>query len=422
MKTKQISFWIAAIALVASMSSCSKKESTNVIKPVIPPSHPITAGNISGFVKGTLLSGSTYTVTADINVNKGDTLLAQPGAIIIVKNNSQFKIQGVFESLGTQASPVSFNSDSNNPGTWGGFACDSAQAVTIQWTKILNTGGPDNTGSARRTLVVSKPIKVDIEDSWVENGQDDGLGLFGGAQVTILRNTIQSGGSTDGEAINIKTGAKGVVAYNVIFSQAGTGVKLETNAVVTTALTDVDVYNNTMVSCGWRRGAAEPGRGVSAGVSAKGNVYNNVIVNCYHGLEIFTDDGNGNVNYGNNLFYSSADTFVDNTPLQATPPGQPITVNLRAGYYPAGALGVPQSTDIISTSVSTGNPMFKSFDGSFLNPNGAANNNDFHLQSSSPAIGKGNTNFTLHNPTLAGGTTPDADMGAYPTDGKGNKH
>ena len=288
MKTKQLSCWIAAITLAASIASCSKKENTGVIKPVIPPSHPIAAGNISGFVKGTLLTGSTYTVTADINVNKGDTLLAQPGAIIVVKNNSQFKIQGVFQSMGTQTNPVSFNSDSNTPGTWGGFACDSAQAVTIQWTKIFNTGGPDNKGSARRTLVVAKPIKVDIEDSWIENGQDDGLGLFGGAQVTILRNTIQSGGSTDGEAINLKTGATGTVAYNVIFSQAGTGIKLETAAVVTTTLTNVNVYNNTIVAGGWRRGAAEPGRGVSAGVSAKGNIYNNIIVNCYHGLEIFT--------------------------------------------------------------------------------------------------------------------------------------
>jgi hypothetical protein len=104
-----------------------------------------------------------------------------------------------------------------------------------------------------------------------------------------------------------------------------------------------------------------------------------------------------------------ADTFVDNTPVNATPPGAPITVNLRAGYYPAGALGVAQSTDIISTSTSTGNPMFKSFDGSFLNPNGAANNNDFHLQSGSPALGKGNPTYNV-------------DMGAYTSDGKGNKH
>ncbi|HEY2581728.1 MAG TPA: hypothetical protein VGI43_07980 [Mucilaginibacter sp.] len=403
MKTKQITFLIAAIALVATLASCSKKENTNIIKPVIPPSHPITAGNISGFVKGTLLTGSTYTVTSDIYVKKGDTLLAQPGAIIIVKNNSQFQIQGVFESLGTQGNPVSFNSDSNNPGTWGGFACDSAQAVTVKWTKVFNTGGPDNTGSPRRSFVINRPIKVDIEDSWFANGQDDGISLFGGAQIMILRNTIQSEGSTDGEAINIKTGATGTVAYNVIFSQAGTAVKLETATVVTTTLTNVNVYNNTMVSCGWRRGAAEPGRGVSAGVSAKGNVYNNIIVNCYHGLEIFVDDGANNVNYGNNLFYSTALTFVDQT---VTPS---VTVDLRAGYYPAGALGVPQTTDIISTAVGNGDPMFKTFDGSFLNPNGAPNNNDFHLQAGSPALGHGNPTY-------------NADMGAYTSDGKGNKH
>src|SRR5579872_5353112 len=131
MKTKQISFWIAAIALVASMSSCSKKESTAVIKPVIPPSHPIAAGNISGFVKGTLLTGSTYTVTGDIIVKAGDTLLAQPGAIVVVKNNSQFSIKGVLQLLGSQTSPVFFNSDKNTPGTWGGFQCDTAQSVTI---------------------------------------------------------------------------------------------------------------------------------------------------------------------------------------------------------------------------------------------------------------------------------------------------
>jgi len=416
MKTKQFYLWIAAIGMAASVFSCSKNESTKKIAPVIPPSHPINSDTIGGFEKGTLLAGKTYTMNHDVYVKIGDTLLAQPGANIIVKNNSQFKIQGVFQSLGTQTSPVSFNSDSNNPGTWGGFACDSAQAVTIKWTKILNTGGPDNTGSARRTLVVSKPITVDIEDSWVENGQDDGLGLFGGCKITILRNTIQSGGSTDGEAINIKTGAYGTVAYNLIFSQAGTGVKLETAAVVTTANTNVDVYNNTMVACGWRRGAAEPGRGVSAGVSAKGNVYNNIIVNCYHGLEIFQDDGAGNVKYGNNLFYSSAISFTDNT---ATPP---VSVNLRAGYYPAGALGVPQSSDLISTGVGNNDPMFVRFDNGFLYPNGAANNNDFHLKAGSPAIGKGNTSFSAANPSTNGGAVPDADLGAYPTDGKGNKH
>src|ERR1700749_4042433 len=163
MKTKHISIWIAAIGLVASMASCSKKESTNVIKPVIPPSHPINTDTIGGFEKGTLLAGKTYTMNHDVHVKKGDTLLAQSRANIVVKNNSQFLIEGVFQSMGTSANPVTFDSDSHTPGTWGGFACDSAQAVTIQWTKIFNTGGADNMGSPRKTLVVDGPITVDSE-------------------------------------------------------------------------------------------------------------------------------------------------------------------------------------------------------------------------------------------------------------------
>src|SRR5260221_9741201 len=125
-----------------------------------------------------------------------------------------------------------------------------------------------------------------------------------GAKVTILRNTIQCSGSTDGEAINLKTGVTGDVAYNVIYSQAGTGIKLETSSTVPIPQTVVNVYNNTLVSNGWRRGQAEPGRGVSLGVNAKGNVYNNIMVNNYQGLEIFVDADTLNTKYGNNLFYA----------------------------------------------------------------------------------------------------------------------
>ena len=114
---------------------------------------------------------------------------------------------------------------------------------------------------ARKTVAVTTPINVDIEDSWFTNGQDDLLRLQGGCKITILRNTILCSGSTDGEAINIKSGATGVVAYNVVYSQAGTGIKLETSSTAPLPQTVVDVYNNTLVSNGWRRGAAEPGRG-----------------------------------------------------------------------------------------------------------------------------------------------------------------
>lgn len=397
MKITKLSLFVTSLAF-AALASCSKKEMNQNVTPVLPPSHPITAGNISGFVKGTLLTGSTYTVTADLTVKKGDTLAAQPGAIVIIKGDAQITIDGVLQVLGTQANPVSFDSDVKTPGSWGGFACDSAQAVTIKWAHINNTGGPDPTGDARKSVSVAVPIKVDIEDSWITNGQDDEIAIKNGAQVTILRNTIQSSGLGDGEAINLKQAVTGDVAYNVIFSQAGTGVKLETNADVPFPQTEVNIYNNTLVSNGWRRGFAEPGRGVSIGVNAIGHVYNNIIVNNYQGFDLFSDGDTKNTTYGNNLFYATQATVVDNT---FTPP---VTVNLAANFYPSDGVGVKQSTDLVSVD-----PMFASFNNSFLLPNGAANPNDFRLKTGSPAIGKGNVTY-------------NADMGAYTSDGKGNKH
>src|ERR1700750_3046568 len=151
MKTKQLSLFLTAITIAVSIFSCSKKENTKETAPVIPPSHPIAAGNISGFVKGTLLTGSTYTVTSDITVKKGDTLAAQPGAIVIVKGDAQVTVDGVLQRLGTQESPVFLNSDTKTPGSWGGLACDSAQSVTIKWVHVDNAGGPDPTGSPRKS-------------------------------------------------------------------------------------------------------------------------------------------------------------------------------------------------------------------------------------------------------------------------------
>ncbi len=403
MKVKNSLLLFCGLLSVMFMS-CSKSDTTSVVTPTVPPSNPITPGNISGYVKGTLTTGNTYTITGDITIKVGDTLASQQGVTVIVKNNAQVNVQGTLLLVGTKGSPVSFNSDSNTPGSWGGFQCDSAQSVTIKWTHIDNTGGPDPAGDPRKSVFVAAPINVDIEDSWITNGQDDIVRCQAGAIVNILRNTILSSGSTDGEAINIKSGTTGTIAYNVVYSQAGTGIKLETSSTAPFPQTSIDVYNNTLVSNGWRRGAAEPGRGVSVGLNAKANIYNNIMVNNYQGLEIFTDADTINTKYGNNLFYATADTYTDTT---VTPN---ISVNLRSNFYPGDGVGRPQSTDLVSTAVGVYDPMFKSFDGTIAAPNGASTTNDFHLQSGSPAIGKGNPTYS-------------ADMGAYTSDAtKSNQH
>ena len=404
MKTTNI--YVLTAILIAGLASCSKSnnDKTTVITPTVPASNPIAPGNISGFVKGTFTTGNTYTITADLTVKAGDTLASQQGVTVIVKGDAQINVQGVLLVVGTQSQPVFFNSDTQQPGSWGGFQCDSAQAVTLKWAHIDNTGGPDPSGGARKSLVVVTPINVDIEDCWFTNGQDDLIRMQGGAKITILRNTILCSGSTDGEAINIKSGANGTVAYNVIYSQAGSGIKMETSSTVPLPQTKVDVYNNTLVSNGWRRGAAEPGRGISIDLNAVANIYNNIMVNNYQGLEIFTGADTINTKYGNNLFYSSVDTYVDTTTAGGNAP-----ISIRGNFYPGDGVGKPQTTDLLSTKIGEFDPLFKSYDGKVATPNGASTSNDFHLGAGSPATGKGNPTY-------------NNDIGAYTSDGKGNKH
>ena len=393
---------LLALSAVTLFSACKKDEVTSFTTIKIPSASPIAAGNISGFLKGTFLKGQVYTITADLTVKKGDTLASQPGAFIIVKNNAQINIMGVLQLLGSKEEPIFFNSDSNQPGTWGGFQCDTAQAITIKWTHIDNTGGPDASGSARGTLKVKKAINVIIEDSWFTNGQDDLMAIGKKATVSILRNTISSSGSTDGEAINLKSGTTGVVAYNVIFNQAGSGIKLETSSSMPFPQTEVEVYNNTIVANGWRRGSAEPGRAVSVGVNAIGHIYNNIIVNNFHGLELFVDGDLIKTTYGNNLFYASVDTYTDQVDSTQK-------ISIRDNFYPASGMGSARTTDMLSKKTGDYNPLFVNFDGMVAAPNGYLNKYDFRLQNGSPAYGTG---FTKYN----------QDLGAYTTDGKGNQH
>ena len=377
-----------------ALGACTKNESITVQTPVKAPSNPITTNTLTGNVKGTLLTSvGAYTINGDVQVGPKDTLFVQPGVTVNVNNNATVYIQGVLDVEGTQASPVTFTSPLSQAGSWGGFQCDSAQAVTIRWAHIDYTGGADPTGRPRTTIAIkpkrtlTTPVEAIIEDSWIKGGLDDALFLSGKLHVGVQRNTIEHEGSTDGESINIYDGVTGIIAYNVIWADAGSGIKVNTDALLLTPQTNVAVYNNTLVANGYRRGYAEPGRGILVDRFAAGQFYNNLLVNNYYGLDISTAADTKNITYGNNYFY----TALDST---------------RQFFYPAGSFGKPQPTDVISTATTDKAPMFVQLD---PNVNAATNNNDFHLQPGSPAKGKGNPVY-------------NNDIGAYTSDGKGNKH
>src|SRR5207244_2669853 len=120
-------------------------------------------------------------------------------------------------------------------------------------------------------------------------------------------------------------------------------------------------------------------------VNAIGHVFNNIMVNNYQGLEIFSDADTVHTTYGNNLFYASVTNFTDSTVSPF------ILINLRDNFYPNDGIGRPEPSDLISKNVNDLNPLFVNFDGRVAAPNGAPFNYDFHLQPGSPAYNNGNT-------------------------------
>lgn len=396
-----------AVAAGLTFAACSKSSSSANSNPVVVAT-PIGSQTVlaGGNVKGVMLAGTTYTVNGDLTVLKTDTLVIQPGATINVPANHAFYIQGTIQSLGTQAQPITFTAPTAKPGQWGGFQCDSAKAVTFLWTKILWAGGPDSSGGTRQTIAVSSPIPVDIEDCWFVGGQDNAIGVYSTANATILRNSFYGNGTTDGDCVDFHSGVTGVVAYNVFWGGAGSAIKVFTSATIQNPQTNVTVYNNTCVDNGFRRGAAEPGRGILVDAFSQARVYNNLLANNYWNLDITPTADVAHTVYNYNYFFVTVDSLLNK-------------------LYPTGEKGTPQSGDIINTTTSGVNdPLFVGYNPP---PNPATRiiptNYDFHLKPGSPALGKGTASISYSLPS--GAPALSADMGAYVSDttgGKGNRH
>jgi hypothetical protein len=400
---------VASLFISGSLlfTACSKNSTTANTGPQLP-AEAIRGTTLNGGnVKGVMLSDSTYTVNGDLVVLKGDTLTVQAGATINVPANHAFYIQGVFQSLGTSAKPITFTAPVAQPGQWGGFQADSCQGFTAYWTKFLWAGGPDSTGGTRQTISISVPIPVDIEDCWFVGGQDNSIGVYSTANVKILRNSMYGNGTTDGDCIDFHSGVTGVVAYNVIWGSAGSAIKIYTSSTIQNPQTNCEVYNNTCLESGFRRGAAEPGRGVLVDAFSQARVYNNLLVNNYWSLDITTTADAAHTVYNNNYFYVTVDS-------------------LRQFMYPAGEVGVAQSGDIINaTTTGANNPMFVGYSTGAPDPSVRIipTSYDFHLQTGSPALGKGYTGAVTGLPAGVPGLS--SDIGAYVTDttgGKGNRH
>ena len=299
-----------------------------------------------------------------------------------------------------------------------------------------------------------------LEDSWMYGGVDDPLRVQGG-KIHIMRNTFEKGGFVGGESANVKHGTVGNYAYNVTIGSATNGPKASDKGTYTGDQTNVYMYNNTIINSGYRRNSDGRGGSLNFEENAKGLAFNNIVVNCKYGLRILTAPKGSstqysnnplppsnfvNITYGNNLYYNDAVAQANQIYPLESGTGVPTGTNADipsfvalgitiGGTYPPTTTGIVTAYDATKAVQAAGtNPLFKTFTlpivaGSKPADIAYATGFDFHLQTGSPAIGKGSTGFTplqvvpVHpNFGATEITPPNKDLGAYSSDGTGNKH
>ena len=456
--------------LIVGMVSCKKTEETKDLwKAVITPASPISeSAPLSGTLKGTMLAGKTYTVVGDIFVNSGDTLIIEPGVTVNFTGTAGVPVgigvKGVLLSLGTKEAPINLtylgvtrtdqlganpDTDPALKGKWTGITgATTCPLIVIKWTHI-DFGGAAMSSAMKSFTGSSSPYSVYfanpdgsfiLEDSWIYGSVDDPFRINGG-KIHVMRNTFEKCGYTGGEAMNSKAGTIGDFAYNLCIGMATNGPKISNiNVAVGKPGSNVRIYNNTIINCGYRRSAAGRGGSINFEEGAGGMAYNNLIVNCKFGLRIVNTPiaDTANIKYGYNYYYadsvSVASQFIPSL-LVSTAISQPKETDIPkpSTYLPAGwkvgdAYTAPPSV------VGINNPLFINAPvplpaGLMLRDIAVVGNYNFALKSNSPCIGAGFTGFSARADVIQdiriGATeitAPGKDIGCYQSNGRGNQH
>ncbi len=462
---------------VLALASCSKKDKAVISVPLLQVGKSVSnTAPLSGAIKGTMLADQTYTISGDVTINAGDTLLIQKGVKVNVLNGANFIVNGIFLTLGTKTDPITITDPSKAKttgassaatdvayvGGWGGIYCNqSCPLLVIKWTH-LDFGGaglaaPPFTGPSTGDQYIvywQNPNGAFImEDSWIYGGPDDAVRFYGG-HINMMRNTLEKCGGTGGDGFNAKGGTQGNMAYNLIIGGATNGTKSANDPGTQAPQTEIAMYNNTYVNDGYRNSGTYGARSGSIEVenNSRALAFNNLIVDCNFGVRIA---GGNNVTakvyladtlshadgpitqtaYGYNFYY--VDNVAQANQIVPTNIAQAVVTHPKATDIPnmAQLLGSTYTFGKAydgSSLVGKNNPQFVNYTLPNLNfaSQASVDGFDFHLQKSSPAVGKATQTF---NPVTAGipvdpnfgssGITPPGkDIGAYQTDGTGNQH
>ncbi|MEN9696852.1 MAG: hypothetical protein RLZ56_273 [Bacteroidota bacterium] len=466
---KQKFIYFIAI-LVVGLTSCTKSEEIKDLwQAVIVPASPISeSAPLSGAIKGTMLAGKTYTVSGDIFVNTGDTLIIQPGVTVNFTGTAGVPVglgvKGSLLCLGTKEAPIYLtypgvtrtdqlganpDTDPALKGKWTGVTgATTCPLLVFKWTHI-EFGGAAISSAMKSFTGSSSPYPLYfanpdgsfiLEDSWVYGSVDDPFRINGG-KIHVMRNTFEKCGYTGGEAMNSKAGTIGDFAYNLCIGMATNGPKVSNiNVAVGKPGSNVRIYNNTIVNCGFRRSAAGRGGSINFEEGAGGMAYNNLIVNCKFGLRIVNNPiaDTANIRYGYNYYYadslSVANQFIPSlTVSTAISKAQETDIPKPSTYLPSGWL-IGQAYVANAAVVGANNPQFINAPvplpaGLMLRDIAVVGTSNYALKSTSPCIGAGFIGFAPRADVVLDNrlgateiTPPGKDIGCYQSNGRGNQH
>jgi hypothetical protein len=447
MNTK-VMYTLTGLLMMVSFCACHKEETVSISEAKISAGQPISTDTLTGTIKGTLKSGKTYFFKSDITINVGDTLLMLEGSRLIAigdgkstATSPQITCNGTFISLGTPNNhnfitiPDDLRTTANiGKGFWGGIQCGANSGdVIIKWTHMEFAGGPAGPAADPAVFAAGDPRNslsytnvngnVIIEDSWVYGTTDDGMRILHG-KVSVMRNTFEACGKAGGEGLNLKNGTLGDVAYNVNIGSATNAFKIS-NSGAGPVQTNVNVYNNTMLNCGFRQLKSGRGGSINIEKGAQGQIYNNVIVNCRFGLRVTPDADVAHIVYNNQFYYANDQRLINQFNASdgvasnqsgdvrsATPSSNnPVLAQYEVNQFDYAAASVPMDINAMPLTIIT------------------AGVYNFSLLPGSPALKKANADALqsmkkVPQGGLYGATTqaPGVDMGAYQSDGSGNQH
>ena len=375
-------------------------------------SNEVLKTDVAEYPVGSLVWSKDTTLSESVEIPVGTSLYIEPGVTVTCKSEVQVPVEivvlGNLYCMGTAEKPVTFTSDTKNLADWGGIICGyNSEELVLNHVDVAYAGATPTESSAsfqnklfKTTIDGGVPAfhfcnvngKFVMANCFFHDNYNDQTYFTGGNGVIINNIFADSGNAADGgEAINVKAGCKLDVANNIIYNACTNAFKLSNAGnSETIPLTEMTVYNNTIVDCGWRRAKNKKGGSVWVEKAAKPIFVNNLIYDSRYGLKQPKQDG-ADMEHSRltpNYYFASTDKGVEQMAKGAS-------------------LSIWYDTDIKSSVAGQLNPLFKNFKQSDkmninceidLQEKGAPLAFDktwnFEYQDNSPALSGGVTDFS----------------------------